>query len=329
MNNVTNEISVGRNKLKTVKTMLLRNAFYIFFVVLIIVFSGLTDKFLTVSNFINVLQQTAPYAIVTVGMTFVLITGGIDLSVTSIMLFGASITTMMTNSLDTAWPVALIIITLIGTGFGLVNGVLVGHLKIVPFLATLTTTYVIRGFSLLITQNQVLLCNEEARFVGSSNVLGIPISIIFLIAALLIGNYILRKVPLGRHFYAVGNDPTVSALVGINVKKTKMFAYMLSGIFASVAAFMTAAQTSCVPADFGSGFEFVAISAAVIGGTSLAGGKGSVLPGALIGALMITVILNGLALINASQYLYTIVRGGVIFIAVFFDSIMNSSGELK
>ncbi len=301
---------------------------YVILTLLIILFSLLSKKFITLNNLINILQQAAALGISTVGMVLVISTAGIDISVGSIMYFASCLAGIAINRDMGLIPVVLT--ALAGGGFiGALNGLAVAKFNIVPFIATLATMGIARGLGLVVSRAKILFFFDISKIIAGSRFFGIPVTVYLLIIFLISGDFLLRKTQFGRHLFAIGNDKSVAKKIGINVEKKIFLAYFICGILAGLAGIIYSAQISAVIPSFAVGTEFVVISAAVLGGTSLFGGKGNILPGALTGVIIVTIIENGLNIVNASPYAYPVVRGAIIFIAVMVDSLKNSGEELR
>jgi ribose transport system permease protein len=292
------------------------------FIGVFIVFSLLSKKFLELQNLINIVNQTASIGIIAVGATFVLLVAGVDLSVGAVMFLSAGIAGKLFIS---GLPLWLVIIVMLAVGLcvGLFNGYISTKLKIMAFIVTLSTLYVGRGLSLLITETKELRLPESFLKIGYTHFLGIPVPIVIFIVILAIGHLILTKTPYGRQIYAVGNDPSAAKKSGINVDRILISVYIISGLLAAIGGIVSVAQLGTVAPNFGSGREFDVIAAVVLGGTSLFGGRGNVFPGTVIGAILMLTIRNGLTIINADPYVYPLVTGFVIFLAVFVDSMRN------
>ena len=283
--------------------------------------------FFTASNFLNVFQQIALNFVVAVGMTFVIISGGIDLSVGSnIALSGLLMGILMKNF---GVPVILtILICILFSGLiGLINGVLISFLNLPPFIATLGMMSIVRGAAYTVTNGQPIYTFPKGFTAISSRVGGIPLySTLILIAVFLLGWYILRYTRIGRYTYAVGGNENCAKLSGINLKKVKCFVYMFSGLCCGVAALLLSSRLdSAVPTN-ADGQEMDAIAAVVIGGTSMSGGEGSMF-GTLIGILIIGIIANGLNLLGVAQGPQKMVKGLIIVIAVIIDVIRRKASE--
>jgi ribose transport system permease protein len=300
---------------------------YFVFAILLVFFSMMSPHFLTVGNFVNIFQQSAALGIATVGMVFVMITAGIDISVASTMYVASCLGGMVINKGMGLIP-ALFAVLLGGAFIGAINGFVISKYKIVPFIATLATMSIGRGLGLFSTKAQMIFLGDISRVVSGTHILGIPITVYVLLIVILTGNFVLRKTQFGRQLLAIGADEAGAEKAGIFVKRKIFSVYIICGILAGFAGFISAAQVSAIDPKFAVGNEFTVISAAVLGGTSLFGGKGNIFPGALVGVLIVTIIGNGLNIVNASPYAYPLVRGIIIFFAVMIDSIKNN-GELR
>ncbi len=308
---------------------------YLVFIVMVILFSFTNKYFLTVNNALIILQQAAPLGIAAIGMTFVLLVAGIDISVGQVMYLSAILVAIAMEAmkpsgfLGSFWSYVIIftIALLTGAAVGFVNGLVISRFKIVPFIATLATMGIARGIG-LISSNSSVYFVEKLSPISNGRILGLPIIVIILLVLVIIFDYVVRRTAYGRQLMAIGNDSNAAQKIGINVKRNVLFAYLICGTLAGLAGVLMAGQVANVAVYFADGSEFLVISAAVLGGTSLFGGKGSVFPGALIGIILVTTIVNGMTMMNASPYAYKIVRGAIIFLAVLVDSI-NFKGELR
>jgi ribose transport system permease protein len=280
--------------------------------------SFLSPHFLTTRNLLNILQQISIVSVIAVGMTFVIISGGIDLSVGSIVAFtGLVMAILMKDHQVSVWLTVLIGIVC-GSLMGLINGLLISELSVPPFIATLGVMSIARGAAFTISGGAPIFSLPE-KFLAISGRLGpIPIPAIVMIALFCLGGYILKYTKLGRYTYAIGGNETASLLSGINVRFHKIVIYTLSGCFCAISAILlTAKLDSAVPVA-ADGYELDAIAAVVIGGTSMLGGEGK-LSGTLIGALIIGVVNNGLNLLLIPQGPQRMVKGVIIILAVVVD----------
>ncbi len=286
--------------------------------VLMMFFWILSPHFLTVPNLLNVAQQTSINAIIAVGLTFVIITAGIDLSVGSIMAFSGVV---LASVLGTGLPIPLAISAglLIGLACGSINGILIAYGKLPPFIATLGMMSVARGAALMYTNGRPISgFSNDFRFLANGEMFSIPLSVIIMVLVYLIAHFILTKTKLGRYIYAIGGNEEAAWLSGINVKFYKIIVYGICGMLSGLAAVILTARLNSAQPIAGIMYELDAIAATVIGGTSLVGGEGRVF-GTLIGALIMGVLRNGLNLLGVSSFLQQTIIGSVIIIAVLVD----------
>lgn len=294
-------------------------------IILVVVLSIFAPNFATASNIFSVLQQIAVNGIIAVGMTYVILLGGIDLSVGSIVAFtGLVVALAMKNGIPVIG--ALLIGVLVGGSIGFLNGILISKVKLQPFVATLGTMTMFRGLAYTITNGQPVYQLPEF-FTGLAGFIGpVPKPVIIMLLAFAIGGYTLKYTKFGRHMYAIGGNRVASQLSGINVKKQEILVYTLSGICCSVAAILLTSRMGSAVATAADGYELDAIAAVAIGGTSMAGGKGSV-SGTLIGALIIGVIANGLNLLNVQQGPQRFVKGLIIILAVVIEAVRKRKAK--
>ncbi len=278
-----------------------------------------SDKFFTAANASNILVQSASTAIVAVGMTFVLLTAGVDLSVGAIMFVTAAVAGKLVRG-GAPLEVALLVIVATGTLFGAVNAFFIVRLRIVAFIVTLATLYLGRGFALWLTETRALNLPESFLALGTARVAGVPLPILILAGVLLVAHGVLTRTPFGRQVYAVGHSLEAARKAGISTGLVLTAVYAISGCCAAIGGIVSLAQLGAVSPTFGSQKEFAAIAAAVLGGTSLFGGRGNVFPGTVLGAILIQTVENGLVMVRADPYLYPLVTSGVIFVAVWLDS---------
>jgi ribose transport system permease protein len=283
----------------------------------------LTPHFLTVSNLLNIIQQTSINAIVAAGMTFVIISGGIDLSVGSIVaLSGVVLGTLLhLNQPPVAMP--LLVALAAGIGCGLLNGVLVSFGRLPAFIATLGMMSVARGAALVFTEGRPVSGFDEAfRWIATGSIGFIPAPVILMLAVYVVAHLVLTRTTFGRYVYAIGGNEEATRLSGVAVRFHKTAIYGVSGLMSAIAAIALTARLNSAQPIAGMMYELDAIAAVVIGGTSLMGGEGS-LGGTLIGALIMGVLRNGLNLLGVSSFLQQIVIGGVIVGAVLVDTILK------
>lgn len=287
--------------------------------VLCAVLWALTPHFLTVSNLLNVAQQTSINAVIAVGLTFVIISGGIDLSVGSLVAFSGVVTASL---LQRAVPVPLALLAGLMTGLacGLVNGLLITFGRLPPFIATLGIMSVARGGSLLYTDGRpVSGFGEEFRWIATGEILRVPVPVVIMIVVYVIAHFVLRRTSFGRYLFAMGGNEEAALLSGVRVRLHKTLVYGVCGLLSALAAVMLTARLNSAQPIAGINYELDAIAATVIGGTSLLGGQGSVV-GTLIGALIMGVLRNGLNLLGVSSFIQQVVIGAVIIFAVLLDT---------
>ncbi|WP_397537192.1 ribose ABC transporter permease [Rummeliibacillus pycnus] len=287
---------------------------------IIIIISIMSPSFLTATNIFNVLRQVSVSALIAFGMTFVILTGGIDLSVGSTLaLTGAISAGMLASGMD---PILAMLIGLaLGAVLGAVNGVIIAKGKVAPFIATLATMTIYRGITLVYTDGKPVSGLGDSmvfQMFGKGYFLGIPVPVITMIVAFFVLYFILRKTTFGRRVYAIGGNEEASRLSGINVDRVTIAVYSLTGMLAALSALILTSRLNSAQPTAGESYELDAIAAVVLGGTSLTGGRGWIF-GTLVGALIIGVLNNGLNLIGVSSFFQQVVKGVVILIAVLLD----------
>lgn len=298
----------------------LRNTPVILFVVIFCVFGLLERRFLQYETLENIVKQASFIGIVAVGMTFVLLTGGIDLSVGSNMYLSAVVGGLLINNYGVSVWVGLVVCLLVGVAFGAFNAFAVTRLKIVPFVVTLSTLVAGRGIGLLLTKSRAVPFPEAVTDIGKMRLLGLPVPIVIFAAVVLLAYVFLHRSQLGRQIYAVGFDVEAARKAGINTNRVLIVAYVLCGLLAAVGGFVSVAQLGNINSGYGEGYEFNAIAAAVLGGASLFGGIGDVFPGTVLGATLIQMVSTGLVFTQVDLYLQPLVQAAIIFAAVFIDS---------
>ncbi len=299
----------------TVRDYLQRFGLIISFLLLCLALTMLSDRFLTVDNIINVLRQSTINGIIAIGMTYVILTAGIDLSVGAILALSAVVTADLLQG-GTAVPLAILIGLGIGGGLGLINGLVITKAKVPPFVATLGMMTIARGLALTYTEGRPITGLPDAfRTVGTGSVGPIPVPIILAAAAFTIGYILLTRTALGQFIFAIGNNPVAAKYAGISVNRYITFVYVLAGALSALAGMILVARLDSAQPTAGLAYEFDAIAAVVVGGTSFAGGQGG-LGGTLIGALIIAVLNNGLNLLNVSSFYQPVVTGVVIAVAL-------------
>ncbi|WP_197490792.1 ribose ABC transporter permease [Brevibacillus sp. SKDU10] len=285
---------------------------------LVIILSIVSSDFLTVSNIFNVLRQVSINALIAFGMTFVILTGGIDLSVGSTLALSSALSAgLMASGGDPFLAIAVGLLA--GLVMGAFNGILVAKGNVAPFIATLATMTVFRGLTLVYTEGKPITgLPDSFGLVGKSFFLQIPMPVIWMLLSFVALYFILKHTTFGRHVYALGSNEEATRLSGVSTTKVKIWVYSISGLFASLAGIILTSRLNSAQPTAGTSYELDAIAAVVLGGTSLSGGKGWIV-GTLIGAMIIGVLNNGLNLLNVSSFYQLVAKGAVILIAVLLD----------
>ena len=306
-----------------IKTFMSDNKSLIGLLILMALVSLASPNFLSVDNLLNILRQTSINAIIAMGMTFVILTAGIDLSVGSILaLAGAICATMIAADMPLIF--ALVTTVMIGAALGASGGAVISFFGVQPFIATLVGMTIIRGLTLVYSDGRPISTGDldvaEAFFQwGGGYILGIPVPVIIAFVVFTLCWLVLNHTKMGRYVYAIGGNEQVARLAGINVSRIKVGVYAISGALAAIAGIILTARLESAQPTAGLSYELDAIAAVVLGGTSLMGGRGRI-SGTLIGALIIGVLNNALNLMDVSSYYQMIAKGAVILLAVAVDS---------
>ncbi|SDZ61496.1 ribose transport system permease protein [Evansella caseinilytica] len=287
---------------------------------IIVIITVLNPGFLSFSNILNVLRQVSINALIAFGMTFVILTGGIDLSVGSILALSGAITaSLLASGVD---PVLAVLAgLLVGAALGAFNGLIISKGKVAPFIATLATMTVFRGLTLMFTDGKPITGLGESTFfqmLGRGYLFGIPVPAVTMVVSFLVLYCVLKKTTFGRRVYAVGGNEEAAVLSGIKAGRVKIYVYSLTGFLSALAGIILTSRLNSAQPTAGSMYELDAIAAVVLGGTSLTGGRGWIV-GTLVGALIIGVLNNGLNLLGVSSFFQQVVKGGVILLAVLLD----------
>jgi len=298
-------------------------------IVLIIVFSLSSPNFFKFSNIVSIVLSTAVNGVLAVGVTFVIITGGIDLSIGTTMTFAS----VIAGVLISFWKLPVLIGVLgglvAGVLVGLISGTVISKMKLPPFIATLGMMMITKGLSLVISGTKPIYFNEAKVYskISMGSVLGqiipgfnIPNAVVIFLLMAVVASLILTKTSLGRYNFALGSNEEATRLSGINVDKWKIAIYSLSGLFCGIAGILMSSRLNSAQPALGQGYELEAIAAVVIGGTSLSGGEGTIL-GTVIGAFIMSVLTNGLRILSVKQEWQTVVIGIVVIFAVYADSL--------
>jgi ribose transport system permease protein len=316
-----------RHSLPPVLHFILRQRTLLVFLVLCAVIAYLLPPFLTVNNMLNVLRQVSITGIVAVGMTFVIATGGIDISVGPAVALTGVVAALGLQSGQPV-PVAIGFALLAGAGLGLFNGLIISYGRVMPFVATLGTMYLFRGLALIMTNGQAIWGLPRGfTEIGTGYIAGIPIPVLIAFSIYLAGHLLLFRFTFGRYVLAIGGDEESARLSGVGVRRVKMMTYVFCGIMCGVAGVVLAGRLGSGQPSTGDGYELIAIAAAVIGGNSLKGGKGSVW-GTLLGALILGVVSNALNLWGVASFFQTVIIGCIVLVAVLSNR-FNLTGITK
>lgn len=291
-------------------------------IIIVVIVSLISPRFLSVNNILNVLRQTSINAVIAAGMTFVILTGGIDLSVGSILALCGAISAAMIGA-GAGVTVTLFTTLSLGMLLGVFAGIAVTKGKVQPFIATLVGMTLLRGATLVFTDGKPVSTGYDAAadiyaWFGTGYLFGIPVPVFIMLGVFGLSYYVLKHTRFGRYVYAIGGNEEASRLSGVRVNRVKIAVYAISGLTAAIAGIILTSRLSSAQPTAGSGYELDAIAAVVLGGTSLAGGVGTVF-GTFIGALIIGILNNALNLMNVSSYYQMIAKGAVILIAVLMD----------
>ena len=301
-----------------------------FFILVCLIFSIITDSFLTQVNLLNLLRQSAPILIVAAAMTFVITTGGIDLSVGSNL---ALVNALAAISLAAGipWPVVVLLMLVLGVSIGAVQGYFVAYEGIPAFIVTLAGLSAIRGLALLLTEGYSIPISGDIWFVqiGRGWFLGIPLPAIIAFVVAIIGYIVLTQTRYGRYVTGIGSNVEAVRRAGVNVRRHILSVYMLTGVAAAIAGLVIAARLGSGSSNAGVGFELEVIAAVVLGGTNLFGGRGTIV-GTALGALTIAVIGNGLILAHISPFFTQIVTGLIILLAIWLNTrLFNQASRMR
>ncbi|TWI85122.1 ribose transport system permease protein [Lacibacter cauensis] len=316
------QLKIGSDTLKRFQSL-------IALLILCTILSFMTDKFFTADNGLNVLRQIAVNICIATGMTLIVLTAGIDLSVGSVLaLCGAVTVGLLRNGVEIPAGDLFVGFTLLGAILGGLlcgwllgwfNGFAITKFNVPPFVATLAMLTIARGFTMLYTKGHPISnLGKEFAFIGSGSFLGIPVPVWIAAIVVLLAVFITQKTKMGRYIYAIGGNEQAAKLSGININRVKITVYSFAGALAALGGIIVTARLDSAQPNAGMSYELDAIAAVVIGGTSLSGGKGSVW-GTVMGAVIIGVLNNGLVLLNVSPFWQQVVKGGVILLAVIID----------
>ena len=313
-------------KTLNIKQLLIEQRSLIALFLLIAVVSSLNPNFFTIDNFLNIFRQTSINAIIAIGMTFVILIAGIDLSVGSVLALSGAVAASLISK-DISVYIVVPLILCFGAGLGLVNGALVAFGKVQAFMATLIMRLILRGLTMIYTIARPITTGfsdnaDTFSSIGTGFIWGIPVPVWLMLLLFGIGWYVLSQTRIGRYIYALGGNESATALSGININRVKLFVFAVSGLLAALAGLIVTARLGSAQPTAGSGYELDAIAAVVVGGTSLMGGKGRIF-GTLIGALIIGFLSNALNLLNIDSYYQLVAKALVILAAVILDNFLG------
>jgi ribose transport system permease protein len=293
--------------------------------IMVIVFASLSDVFLTQRNLVNILQQSSINGCIAIGMTLVIISGGIDLSVGPVAALAAVLSSTMLMA-GVPVPIIILVALAVGLACGCLNGVLIAYAGLQPFIVTLGTLSLFRALALIYTGgNPVLGLPNEFRQLFSSHILGLPVPVIVTGLLAIIVTVMLKKTPLGEYILAVGGNEEAARVSGVPIERTKVLTYMISGGLASLAAVILMARLGAAEPTLGNLWELEAIAASAIGGASLMGGKGSIF-GTILGAIVLGAMRNGLTLLNVQAFYQLLATGIIIILAMLVDRLARGRG---
>lgn len=310
---------MSKFKNESINHLMTKYGIFIAFILMVGVLAIISPPFLKPSNIINILRQTSVNGIISIGMTFIIITGGIDLSVGSLLALSAVVATSFAHPGEYSWFVPLLIGIAVGFTGGAINGIIIAKKRIAPFIVTLGMMTAARGLALVYTNGRpVINLSEAYNKIGGGYLAGIPLPVIIFIIIIIIGVFILHYTRYGRHVYAIGGNELAAKVSGINTVNVKIGVYAFTGALAGLAGIVLSSRVMSGSPATGQGYELDAIAAVVIGGSSLSGGVGTI-AGTIVGVLIIGVMNNGLDLMNVSSYWQQIVKGLIIVLAVLLD----------
>ena len=300
-------------------------AIYMVLLVMVIFFTIANNRFLTPNNLLNIAKQVSIFGIASVGMTYVILLGGIDLSIGSIISFINIVTAYFMVNLGMNPWISVILSLIISTIIGFINGFIIAEVKMPPLIVTFASQTILAGFAYIICNGRPISRFDEAFLkIGQGYVGAIPVPIIIMVICFIIGAFILVKTYFGRYFYALGGNEEAAELSGIRVKRVKYLVYALSGFFAGIAGIVMLSRANTAQPNAGLGYEFDVITCVVLGGVSVNGGSGKI-SNVIAGVLIIGCLSNGMILMNVSSYMQMVVKGVILLLAVGFDCIQQAN----
>lgn len=302
---------------------LLSNGFYLVFALLFLFYTFASEYFLTALNIRNIFSDSSALIVACAGLSFVVLTGSLDLSIGSVGFVSAVVSGLMIKA-EAPLIAAIMVSLVIGLALGALNGSLISYLKFNPLIVTLGMMIALRGVGLHLSRGWQIYLPDNIRIIGQATIGPVPYLVLFAIFAIVIGHLVVVRTRFGRYVVAVGCQDQSARRVGINVNRIRFLVYVVSGAAAAIGGIVAMLNMGALQPEQGKGLEFTAVAAIVMGGTSLFGGRGSLVPGTVLGVLMLIIIENGLALLGVSPFIYPLVRGLVIFVAMYADSLKSS-----
>jgi ribose transport system permease protein len=304
-------------------------AIWLVFIVLFIAFAVANENFLNPANLFTIARQVSMFGIAAVGMTFVILIGGIDLSTGSIITLVNVVCAYLMVKMNFSIPAAIVTSLILATAIGALNGCMVAKIKMPAIIATFASQIIFEGAAYLLSGGTPIYgFDQRFKVIGQGYIGPVPVPVIIMAVCFILGAFILNKTYFGRYFYAVGGNEEASKLSGIKVGFVKFLIYSLSGLFAGLAGIVMLSRTNSAQATAGKGFEFDVITCVVLGGVSVSGGYGKI-SNVVAGTLIIGVLTNGMVLMDVGTYMQMVVKGIVLALAVGFDSIQNSRNLAK
>ena len=303
------------------KLKIINNGFYIVIIFAVIYFSFAAKYFLSIENFFSMLHSLSPVVVISLGMALIILMGKIDISVGSIAFLSVTIGVLLITKFEMNYYLAFSIIIISGMILGAINGFFIVILKINPLITTLGTMFTFRGISLQLTNASVINLPDSLRAIGNLSIGPVFIDTIIMIIFLYILHSIHLNTTFGRHVNAIGSKSLVANTLGINENKITFLCFVLSGLLASVGGILSLLQVGLLSGYLGQGLEFTAVAVVVVGGISLFGGRGKIIPGVLAGAFVFELVRNGLNQIGANPYAYKLITGIIIFVAMYADAL--------
>ena len=303
------------------KLKIINNGFYIVIIFAVIYYSFAANYFLSIENFFSMLHSLSPVVVISLGMALIILMGKIDISVGSIAFLSVTIGVLLITNFEMNYYLAFSIIIISGMILGAINGFFIVILKINPLITTLGTMFTFRGISLQLTNASVINLPDSLRAIGNLSIGPVFIDTIIMIIFLYILHSIHLNTTFGRHVNAIGSRSIIANTLGINENKITFICFVLSGLLASVGGILSLLQVGLLSGYLGQGLEFTAVAVVVVGGISLFGGRGKIIPGVLAGAFVFELVRNGLNQIGANPYAYKLITGIIIFVAMYADAL--------